>query len=55
MQMGLLVKWELLVVLTVAAELEVIDLVKTVGMEAPDARKAVRTWKVISFRTVLNP
>ena len=56
MHPGILVKGELLVVLTGAAEFEVLDVLKiVVGMKAPDARKAVRIWKVTSFRIVFDP
>ena len=59
MQEGLAVKAVkegLLVLLTVAAEFEVLDVLGiVVGMEAADARKAVRTWKITSFHTVFDP
>ena len=39
----------------VVVEFELIEVLEiVVGMEAPDERKAVRIWKVISFRTVFN-
>ncbi len=55
MQEGLAVKEGLLVLLTAAADFEMIWVLEiVVGMEAPDTRKAVRIWKVIS-RTDFNP
>ena len=56
MQEGLPVKKELLALLTVAAEFEVINVLGIgVGMEAADARKAVRIWKATSFHTIVSP
>ena len=56
MQKGLTVKEGLLVLLTAAAEVEVIDVLgMVVGREAADARKAVRIWKATSFHTVVSP
>ena len=55
-QKGGAVKEELVVLLMAAAEFEMTDLLGIVdGMKAPDARKAVRILKVISFRAVFNP
>ena len=55
MQEGLSVREELFVLMMAVVEFEMTDVLEiVVGMEAPDARKAVRIWKVMSFRTVFN-
>ena len=55
MQEGLSVREELLVLLMALVEFEMTDVLESVvGMVAPDARKAVRIWKVMNFRTVFN-
>lgn len=55
MQEGLIVKDGLLVLLTAAAASKMIDVLGVVaGMEAPDARKAVKIWRITSFHTILN-
>lgn len=55
MQEGLTIKEGLLVLLTAAVDSEMIDLLAIViGMEAPDARKAVSIWKTTSLHIVFN-
>ena len=54
-QEGLSVREELLVLMMAVVEFEMTGVLEiVVGMEAPDARKAVRIWKVMSFRTVFS-
>lgn len=56
MQEGLMVREGSLVLLRAAAGFEVMDVLgMAVGLEAPDARKAVKIWKVAKFLTILNP